>query len=85
MDYVLGRGGTQMASKNEKLCAEISNGLVSEPWYEETTNSIIEVRKEICGCGGDRVKTLLNKYDELCLKIHCAIEERIYETVHKNA
>jgi len=72
-----------MASEIGKLCAEISNEVVKETWYDEATDSIIAIRKEMCECEG--IKPLLDKYDELCLKIHCGIEERIFLKMQKGS
>ena len=66
----------------KKRCEEISNKLAKEPWYTDTVDNMIAIQKKICG--DSEIKTLLNKYDELCLKIHCETEERIYIQAFKD-
>lgn len=66
-----------MVNEIERMCAEISNEIVTESWYGEVASEIISTRKEICEQGGIEIKNLLNRYDELCLRVHCAIEEKI--------
>ena len=66
----------------KKRCGEISNELTKEPWYTDAVDNMIAIQKKICGDG--EIKTLFNKYDELCLKIHCETEERIYIQAFKD-
>ena len=66
----------------EKRCEEISNKLAMEPWYTDSIDDMIAIQKKICG--DSKIKTLLNEYDELCLKIHCRTEEEIYRQGFKD-
>lgn len=66
----------------KKRCEEISNELAKEPWYTDAVDDMIATQKKICGDG--EIKTLFNKYDELCLKIHCRTEEEIYRQGFKD-
>lgn len=66
----------------KKRCEEISNELAKEPWYTDAVDDMIAIQKKICG--DSKIKTLLNKYDELCLKIHCRTEEEIYRQGFKD-
>ena len=66
----------------KKRCEEISNELAKEPWYMIAIDDMIATQKKICG--DSETKTSLNKYDELCLKIQCETEVRIYIQAFKD-
>lgn len=58
-------------------CERLCNEMVTEEWYNKLENEIIAAKKELCSGSGD-VRQLLNRYDDLCLKLHCMTEERLY-------
>lgn len=56
-------------------CNEICDELAEQEWYRYIRKEALKVREPIVEAGmGD----LMDKYDDLCMKISCRTEEEIY-------
>jgi len=62
----------------DKRCEEICNNAAIKEWYLQLQEEIIKTRNEISNNCGPKIIDLLEKYDNLCLKLNCETYNEIY-------
>jgi hypothetical protein len=60
-----------------KRCDEMRNAMIEEEWYNTLQDEIIKTRKSIQNILSEEEDKILDKYDMLCMQMHCKTEEML--------